>query len=144
MRKGTVLRARPAKGPAVEGYALVCPNSILGWNGLDVNTGEIIEYGNSHRGERITGKILVLPCSRGSIAWSDFFCDCENNGVGPIGFVFTRMDSKCGTAVLATQRPCVADFPEDCDPCRMIHDGDYIRLDGNAGTIEILEAADET
>ena len=73
MRKGTVLQGRGAKGPSVEGTALVCPNSILGWNGLDVRTGEIIEEGHIHKGERITGKILVMPCSRGSIAWSDYF-----------------------------------------------------------------------
>ncbi|MBE6990789.1 MAG: DUF126 domain-containing protein [Ruminococcaceae bacterium] len=143
MRKGLVLQARPAKGPAVEGYALVCPNSILGWNGLDARTGEIIESGHIHQGESIKGKVLVVPCSRGSIAWSDYFDDCQRNGVGPVGFVFTKMDSKCGTAILATQRPCVADFPEGCDPCQLIHDGDYVRLDGDKGTVEILIPAEE-
>ena len=139
MRKGTVLQARGAKGPAVEGYALVCPDSILGWNGLDVRTGEIIEEGHIHKGESIKGKILVMPCSRGSIAWSDYFDDCNRNGVGPIGFVFTKMDSKCGPAVFVTQIPCVADFPEGVDPCSVIRDGDLLRVDGNAGTVEILQ-----
>ena len=139
MRKGTILQGRGAKGLFVEGIALVCPNSILGWNGLDVRTGEIIEEGHIHKGERITGKILVMPCSRGSIAWSDYFDDCQRNGVGPIGFVFTKMDSKCGTAVFVTQLPCAADFPVGVVPCSIIHDGDLIREDGETGRVEILE-----
>ena len=53
------------------------------------------------------------------------------------------MDSKCGTAIFNTRRPCVADFPADCDPCVEIHDGDYIRLDGINGTVEILGPAED-
>ena len=79
-----------------------------------------------------------MPCSRGSLGWSDMFRNSEYNGVGPIGYVFTTMDSKCGTAIFNTRRPCVADFPANCDPCKEIHDGDYIRLDGINGTVEIL------
>lgn len=133
-----ILKARPAWGPVIEGYAFVCPNSIQGWSSIDVNTGTVLEKGHVHQGDSFAGKILVVPCSRGSLGWSDYFCDCEENGVGPIGFIFTKMDSKCGTAIFATKRPCVADFPEGCDPCKEICDGDYIRLDGINGTVEIL------
>lgn len=51
------------------------------------------------------------------------------------------LDGEFGAAIFNTRRPCVADFPEGCDPCREIHDGDYIRLDGDTGIIEILVPA---
>lgn len=36
MSKQNILYGRPAWGPVVEGYAFVCPESIVGWNGVDV------------------------------------------------------------------------------------------------------------
>ena len=142
MSENKIIKGRPAWGPAVEGYAFVCPDSIVGWNGADVRTGVVTEKGHVHYGESFAGKIIVLPCSRGSLGWSDTFRNSEYNGVGPIGYIFTKMDSKCGTAIFNTRRPCVADFPDDVDPCKEIHDGDYIRLDGDAGTVEILVPAE--
>jgi len=136
-----VLQARGAKGPAVEGYAMVCPTSIQGWASIDIDTGVILEKGHVHQGESFAGKILVVPCSRGSIGWSGYFHSCFEHDCAPIGYVFTKMDSKCGTTVLITGSPCVCDFPDDCDPCQEIHDGDYIRLDGDKGTVEILKRA---
>ena len=138
-----ILKGRPAYGPAVEGYAIVCPNSIQGWSSIDTHTGVILEKGHIHEGDSFAGKILVVPCSRGSLGWSAYFMWCHENGCDPIGYVFTKMDSKCGATVLYTRRPCVADFPDDVDPCREIRDGDYIRLDGTAGTVEILRPAGE-
>ncbi len=133
-----IIKGRPAMGPTVEGYAFVCPTSIQGWSSIDTNTGVVLEKGHVHEGDSFAGKILVVPCSRGSLGWSGYFTACNRNNVGPSGYVFTEMDSKCGVAVLSTKRPCVCDFPKDIDPCKEIHDGDYIRLDGENGTIEIL------
>ncbi len=134
-----IIKGRPALGPSVEGEAFVCPTSIQGWSSIDINTGVVLEKGHVHEGDSFAGKILVVPCSRGSLGWSGYFCGCDRNGVGPIAYVFTKMDSKCGTAVVATGRPCVCDFPEGVDPCKEIHDGDWIRVDGEAGTVEILK-----
>ena len=94
MSKNKIIKGRPAWGPMVEGYAFVCPNSIVGWNGADVKTGIVTEKGNVHYGDSFAGKIIVMPCSRGSLGWSDMFRNSEYNGVGPIGYVFTTMDSK--------------------------------------------------
>lgn len=136
-----VLKGRPALGSTVEGYAFVCPTSIQGWSSIDVNTGVVLEKGHVHENESFAGKILVVPCSRGSLGWSSYFRKSHLNGVGPIGYVFTNMDSKCGTAVYATNCPCVCDFPPEVDPCKEIRDGDYIRVNGDTGEIEILKPA---
>lgn len=136
-----ILKGRGALGPAAEGYAFVCPNSIQGWSSIDSKTGVVLERGHVHEGDSFAGKILVVPCSRGSLGWSDYFINCNVNGAGPIGYVFTKMDSKCGVVVLVTDKPCVCDFPDGVDPCREIRDGDYIRVDGEKGTVEILKPA---
>lgn len=138
-----ILKARGANGPSVEGYAMVCPNSIQGWSSLDMKTGVIIEKGHIYEGESIKGKVLVVPCSRGSLGWSDYFFGCHITGSGPIAYVFTKMDSKCATTVALADVPCVSDFPIDCDPCKVIKTGDYVRVDGDKGTVEILKRNEE-
>lgn len=140
--KNKILKARGANGPAAEGYALVCPNSIQGWSALEMDTGVIIEKGHLYEGESVKGKILVVPCSRGSLGWSDYFFACHLHGVGPMGYVFKKMDSKCATTVALADVPCVADFGPDCDPCEEIKTGDYIRIDGDIGTVEILKSVE--
>lgn len=134
-----ILKARGANGLVIEGYAMVCPNSIQGWSSIDMYTGVIIEKDHIYEGESIKGVILVIPCSRGSLGWSDYFCGAAIHGAGPIGFVVTKMDSKVATTVAIVDVPCVSDFSADCDPCKEIKTGDYIRVDGNAGTVEILQ-----
>lgn len=136
-----ILKGRPALGPVVEGYAFVCPTSIQGWSSIDTSTGVVLEKGHVHEGDSFAGKILVVPCSRGSLGWAGYFHSCFLNSVGPIGFVFTQMDSKCGDAVLSVDCPCVCDFSDGVDPCKEIQDGDYIRVDGVNGTVEILRPA---
>lgn len=141
--KKKVLKARGANGPVAEGYAMVCPNSIQGWSSLEMSTGVIIEKDHIYEGQSIKGKVLVVPCSRGSLGWSDYFFGCHLQNAGPVAYVFTKMDSKCATTVALADVPCVADFPWDCDPCEQIRTGDYIRVDGDQGTVEILKRAEE-
>lgn len=138
-----ILKARGTNGGTVEGEAMVCPNSIQGWSSLDMHTGVIIEKDHIHEGKSIQGKILVIPCSRGSLGWSDYFCGAAIHGTGPIAYVVTKMDSKVATTVATADVPCVSDFPAGCDPCIEIHTGDYIRVDGKAGTVEIIKPYDK-
>ncbi len=111
MSRQKILHGRPAWGPVVEGYAFVCPDSIVGWNGADVKTGVVTEKAMSTMATALPEKLLYCPAA--AVLWA-----------GPIrsatvrtmvwarsGIFFTTMDSKCGTAIFNTRRPCVADFP---------------------------------
>jgi len=135
------LKARGAFAGVAEGIALVCPESIQGWSGVSDTTGEIIEKGHSQEGVCIDGRILVLPCSKGSNGWSCHFHSAMMAGFKPAGWVFTKMDSRAGVATVVVGVPAVADFPEGEDPCQIIRTGDLVRIDGTAGTVEILKRA---
>ena len=52
-----------------------------------------------HEGDSFAGKILVVPCSRGSLAGPFISATVTETVLDPIGYVFTKMDSKCGTTV---------------------------------------------
>lgn len=132
---------RGAYGGVAEGIALVVPDSIQGWAGIDDRTGIIIERDNSHTGECIHGKILVLPCAKGSNGWSSHFHAAKVCGISPVGWIFTKMDSRCGVGATVMKIPTVADFT-DVNPCEFIHDGDYVRINGQTGEVEILHRAE--
>lgn len=136
-----VLKGRGAYAGVAEGIALVCPDSIQGWAGVSDTTGQIIEKGHVAEGVSIHDRILVLPCSKGSNGWSCHFNSAMRSGFKPAAWVFSKMDSRAGVATVVVGVPAVADFP-DVEPCDIIKTGDLIRVDGDAGTVEILERAE--
>jgi len=132
-----VIRGRGAVPGIVEGEALVCPASITGWGGIDPGTGIITEYGNGNRGLSIKNRILVLPGSKGSNGWSCYFGAARAAGNAPAGWLFTSIDSSAGVACAVMRIPTVVDFCEEEDPCRLIVTGDWVRMDGGTGLVEI-------
>jgi predicted aconitase with swiveling domain len=137
--KTIVLKGRGAIGGIAEGNALCCPNSIQGWAGIDPNTGHILEKGHIHEGEGYDGKILVVPCSKGSCGWScQFHGPLDNAGIRPAGWVVTKIDSKIGVAAVIINRPMVADFT-DLDPIEVIEDGDHVVVNGDEGTVTVTK-----
>ena len=136
-----ILKGRGVIPGIVEGKAIVCPGSITGWGGIDPETGVIKDYENSNKGMTIKDSILIMPGSKGSNGWSCYFGAARAAGCAPEGWAFTRIDSSAGVASAVMQIPTVVDFPLDADPCKAIKTGDYVRLDGEKGTLEILERA---
>ena len=129
------LHGRPVYGGKAEGIALCCPDSITGWCGVDVKTGVIIENGHIHRGESIKNRIVLLPNGKGSVGWSCHFTAVAAAGNAPAGWVLRKVDTRIGVATITMKIPAVCDFEED--PFDVIRDGDFIRLDGDTGIVEI-------
>jgi predicted aconitase with swiveling domain len=132
-----LIRGRGVIPGIVEGEALVCPESITGWGGIDPKTGVILDYANINRGRSIKGKILVIPGSRGSNGWSCYFGAARAAGAAPKGWIITRIDSSAGVASAVMKIPTVVDFPVGEDPCRLIANGDWVKMDGGSGRIVI-------
>ncbi len=132
-----ILKGRGAIKGVVEGEALVCPESIQGWAGVDDVSGVIIERGHSQEGQCIKDRIVVVPCSKGSNGWSSHFHSAKVKGNLPAGWVFTKMDSRAGVAAVVVGVPAVTDI-EGEDPCEVIKNGDWVRVNGDNGTVEII------
>jgi len=138
MEEKLVFTGRGLIGGVVTGEALVCPDSIQGWLGLSPE-GVIIEKGHAEEGKSIDGKILFFPGSKGSTGWSAHFVEASLKGHRPLAWGFTKMDSKCASAVVALEIPAISDFPTDNDPCKKLKTGDIVRFDAKSGVIELLE-----
>ncbi len=136
----TILTGRGAYNGVAEGEALVLPDSVQGWAGLDEKTGIIIEEANSKCGAYIGGKILILPCAKGSNGWASHFYSAKVAGHVPVAWVIQKLDSRCAACIVELGIPAVVETEENPFDC--IHDGDWIRVDGTHGTVEILKKAE--
>lgn len=131
----TVLHGRGAIPGVAEGPALVSRETIQGWNGIDA-FGLVIEKGHPFEGMSIKDAVLVLPGSKGSNGWSIHFHSTQIAGVGPAALVFPKMDSRTGVTAAVLNIPVVTDLLED--PFDLIKTGDWVRVDGERGTLEII------
>ena len=138
--KNLIIKGRGVIAGIVEGEALVCPNSITGWAGIDPQTGIIREHGNVNQGRSIRQKILVMPGSKGSNGWSCYFGFALVAGTAPQGWIFTRIDSSAGVASAVLQIPTIVDFKNDQDPVKLIANGNWVRMNGETGEVEIFRS----
>jgi len=137
-----IIQGRPAMSGVAEGPAIVFPQSIAGNSGsLGDTTGIVAERGNPAYGLSIRDCIMVLPCAKGSNGFSAHFKSAKIKGVCPAAWVITRIDSRLGVAVASLDVPAVADFT-DVDPVQVIRTGDWVRVDGNTGIVEISRKAE--
>ena len=134
------IKGRGVYEGVAEGEAMVCPESVQGWAGIEERTGKIVEKGHSHEGEAIDGKILILPCAKGSMGWPSHFHSAKVAGHCPAAWVISKLDSRSAAAIVELAIPAVVET--EVDPCVEIHNGDWLRVDGTNGIIEILKRAD--
>jgi len=136
-----VLRGRGVVRGCAEGEALVTHEAISGWGGVNPMQGTIIESRHELRGQSFAGKILVFPGAKGSSGWSVAFHTTRLAGVAPLALVFNEMTTKVALGAVVMRVPSVTDL--DHDPLEVIATGDWVRVDGDRGLVEVRKAARE-
>ncbi len=137
------LQGRGALAGIAEGPAIVCPDSIAGNSGaLGDTDGVIYEKSNVNYGLSIKNAILVIPCAKGSNGFSAHFKAALIAGIRPAGWVSTKMDGRLGVAVASMGIPAVADFKDEEDPVKVIKTGDWVKIDGSTGLVEVTSKAE--
>ena len=133
-----VLHGRCVVPGIAEGEALVTRDAISGWGGIDSRTGTIVETRHQLRGQSFAGKVLVFPGAKGSSGWSNAFHLTRSLGVAPAAMLFNEMSTKVALGAVVTRAPGVTDF--DQDPLQAIRTGDWVRVDGERGVVEVFRA----
>jgi predicted aconitase with swiveling domain len=134
-----VLHGRKVVPGVAEGEALVSPETISGWGGIDPARGVITERRHALYGVSFAGKILVFPGAKGSSGWSGFFQATRLNGCAPLAMVFTTITTKVALGAVVTRVPAITEL--DQDPVEVIKTGDWVRVDADAGTVTVKAAA---
>jgi hypothetical protein len=133
-----VLRGRRVVGGVAEGEALVTRDPISGWGGVDPMRGTIIETRHELRGQTFKDKVLVFPGAKGSSGWSVAFHTARLAGTAPRALVFNEMTTKVALGAVVMRVPAVTDL--DRDPLEVIETGDWVKIDADAGTVEVTKA----
>jgi predicted aconitase with swiveling domain len=129
------LHGRKVVGGRVEGEALVTHDTIPGWGGVNPMQGVITEVRHDLRGVSFAGKVLVCRGAKGSSGWSAMFHTTRLAGTAPKALVFNEMTTKIALGAVVMRIPSVTDF--DRDPLDVIETGDWVIVDGDAGTVEV-------
>ena len=135
--KTIVLRGRKVVGGCAEGEALVTKETISGWGGIDPMTGTVIETHHELRGVSFRDRVLVFPGAKGSSGWSNAFHMTRLAGAAPKAMVFNRMNTKIALGAVVTHAPSVTDL--DQDPLTVVETGDWVRVDGDRGIVEVTK-----
>lgn len=72
---------------AITGAALVLDEPLSLWGGIDPATGEIVDGRHPQRGQRVTGRVLVMAAARGSSSSSSVLAEAVRAGTAPLAIV---------------------------------------------------------
>ena len=133
-----VLRGRRVVGGSASGEALVTRQTISGWGGVNAMRGEIIETRHELRGQSFKDKVLVFPGAKGSSGWSVVFHLTRLAGTAPKAMIFNEMTTKVALGAVVMRVPAVTDL--DRNPLDVIETGDWVTVDGDAGTVEVRKS----
>src|SRR4249919_1169334 len=137
MSETITLRGRKVVGGRAEGEALVTHDTVPGWGGVNPTQGVITEVRHELRGVSFAGKILVCPGAKGSSGWSAMYHTARLAGTAPKALVFNDMTTKIALGAVVMRIPSVTDL--DRDPFEIIETGDWVTVDGDNGTVEVLK-----
>jgi len=126
------MKGRVISPGKAEGEAIVSTEPIGFYGGIDAKTGIVIEKGHPLEGEKVTGKILVFPCGKGSTVGSYVIYGLKKNNVAPAGIINKETETIVATGVILAGIPCMDQVDID-----KIKNGDKIFLDADKGTVEV-------
>jgi predicted aconitase with swiveling domain len=86
------LHANPIIPGAASGIALVSREPLSFWGGYDAATGEIIDRRHALSGQNAAGRILVVPCARGSSTTSQVLLEAVRASTAPAALITTESD----------------------------------------------------
>jgi predicted aconitase with swiveling domain len=126
------MKGRTISPGKVEGVAIVSSEPIGFYGGIDAKTGIVTEKNHPLEGEKVTGKILVFPCGKGSTVGSYVIYGLAKNGVGPVGIINKETETIVATGVILAGIPCI-----DKIDISKIKTGDKLVLDATKATVDI-------
>jgi len=125
--KGRMISPGKAKGKAI-----VSSEPIGFYGNVDIKTGKVIEKGHPLEGKKITDRILVFPCGKGSTVGSYVIYGLKKNGSAPAGIINKETETIVATGAILAGIPCV-----DKIDISKIKDGDTIEIDADNAIVNI-------
>ena len=113
------------------GQAMVSPQPISFFGGVDPDTGIVVERGHPLEGQCIAGKVLVFPTGKGSTVGSYTLFRLKKNGQAPFAILNAECETITAVGCIIAEIPCVDKLPIDEIP-----HGSLVRIEGQSVDIE--------
>lgn len=131
-----ILKGRKVIGGVAEGEALVSKMPLMGWGNVDVRNGYTVERNHPLYEVPYKGKVLVFTEPRGSGGFMGYG-GSRFAGTQPAAFLYRKGNNLTVFAAMLMQSPTVTDF--DKDPTEVIETGDWVKVDGDKGIVEVTK-----
>jgi predicted aconitase with swiveling domain len=125
-----VLTGRVIKVGEAKGKALVSPDPLGFFGGVDPETGVVVEAGHALEGECVSGRILVFPTGKGSTVGSYVLYRLKQNGVAPAAIVNAESEPIVAVGAIISEIPMV-----DMVEISKITTGDWVEIKEDVVTI---------
>ncbi len=130
------------EGAVVEGEALVSAMPFGFFGGVNPGTGVVIDRWHDLYEKNIKDKILVYPEGRGSTVGAAIILELARTGCAPKAILFNASEIITVTGGVLAKKFYDRDLPMmdafDCDITKAVKTGDRLRVNPQAGTVEIL------
>ncbi|MGD0661107.1 MAG: DUF126 domain-containing protein [Syntrophorhabdales bacterium] len=131
-----ILKGRKVIGGVAEGEALVSKKPLMGFGNINIPGGFTVERNHPLFEVPFKGKVLVFPEPRGSGGFVGYGVTAKF-GKNPAAFLYRRGNNLTVFAAMNMKVPTVTDF--DRDPLEVIETGDFVRVDGDNGVVEVFK-----
>jgi predicted aconitase with swiveling domain len=134
--KKITLKGRKVIGGVASGEALVSKMPLMGWGNVDPRRGYTTERNHPLYEIPYKGKILVFSEPRGSGGFVSYG-KSRDFGTHPAAFVYRKGNNLTVFAAMVANIPTVTDL--DQDPTEVIETGDFVTVNGDEGTVEVIK-----
>jgi predicted aconitase with swiveling domain len=126
----------------VEAEAVVSRLPFGFWQGLDPLTGLVIDQRHDLVGQSLKDKVFVYPYGRGSTGTPGIFLEAVRNKVAPAAIINLHSEPMIQVCALLAESFFGKSIPVvdglEKNPIETIKTGDMVKIDGRAGTVEII------
>ncbi|KAB8233069.1 uncharacterized protein BDW43DRAFT_319835 [Aspergillus alliaceus] len=77
-----------------------CPVGLSFWGGVNPETGQVVDHHHPLCGQSVAGRILAIPCGRGSCSGSTVMLELLLNGCAPAALIFEKPEQILTLGVL--------------------------------------------
>jgi len=131
-------RVRKVVRGAAEGEAVVCPESFSFLGDVDLGTGQIIAAGNPNRGRGLKDTVLIYPETKGSSGGAVVLQTLVKKGLAPAAIITVKpVDYNLAEGAILSRIPFACE--PDGDVLGQVKTGQRVRLDADAGKLEVLK-----
>lgn len=138
-----ILKGRGLVDGIAEGEALVSKESLVWSHGVDPASGRIDDVRVTVCGECVKDRILVYPFGKGSTSGATWMLETTRYGNAPKAIINRETELIILTGALLSEALYNVSIPVvdslEQNPDDIIESGDWIRVDGTNGIVEITK-----